>query len=775
MSLIKLFTEKANHQALKALLCAQYVRRPLEVTLASTYSTPYMQLPSSKLPLYSPNEMVKVLLKLDPASSTEDAQHQQAAEASAAAATAHYARSPVEASFEEEEWLEWESNTLTTALTPLYTQRKITSELTAALKVLDAAIAKNAGRGVCAVEGQPDKVSFMVDSVMFAAVLPALCEGGLLPAKEHDALPALVAWFNEFQSNNEELLASACDSLSVQEPGDFLRVPRTYEVSPVLTKTFFATTPIYYVNAEPHIGHVYSTLIVDVLGRYHRVKGEKVHVMTGTDEHGLKVAEAARQKGMSPIDFTTQVSASFKECFRQMGYNMDYFIRTTMDTHRTVVQSIWRILEEKGDIYLGKYEGWYCVSDESFLTAQNVADGVDKNGNPCKVSLESGHPVTWVEEENYMFRLSEFRDRLLKYYHDNPNCIVPEFRRREVIRTVEKGLFDLSISRKRESVRNWSIPVPGNENHCIYVWLDALVNYYTCACTKTLPDGTDVLVDYTELNRWPADAHVVGKDILKFHAIYWPAFLMSAGLPLPTRLVAHGWWTKDHKKISKSLGNSFDPVEKANQFGYDALKYFLLRETNFADDGDYSDKNMVARLNGELADTLGNLVMRCLSPKINPKAEWPQPGPYNERDLTMIQAITNLAGTADHYYCLPDIQKALISIFDVLRALNGYVTENAPWKLVKSDLERHGTVLYVTMEGVRVCVTLLQPVLAEKSGVILDELGVPPEKRVGVASFNFGVMSPGSKIGETHDEVLFQKMTLGEGDSAPTVVAPAAK
>lgn len=359
-----------------------------------------------------------------------------------------------------------------------------------------------------------------------------------------------------------------------------------------------------------------------------------------------------------------------------------------------------------------------------------------------------------------MFRLSAFQDRLLKYYHDNPNCIVPEFRRRDVIRTVEKGLFDLSISRKRESVLNWAIPVPGNENHCIYVWLDALFNYYTASITRVAPDGSESLDDdFHKLNRWPADVHVVGKDILKFHAIYWPAFLISAELPLPGRLVAHGWWTKDHKKISKSLGNAFDPVEKANEFGIDALKYFLLRESNFQDDGDYSDKNMVARLNGELADTLGNLVMRCVAPKINIDGEWPQPGEYSDRDKTLISTLNSLGGTADHYYCLPDIQKALIAIFDVLRSLNGYVTEMAPWKLVKTDKERLGTVLYVTMEGLRICVMLLQPVLPAKAKEILDAMGVPEEVRTDMKHFGFGVIAPGTKIGGlTEGAVIFQKV-----------------
>ncbi|KAK7200124.1 methionyl-tRNA synthetase [Novymonas esmeraldas] len=734
--MLKLFTEKANHQALKAVLCAMFVQKPLEVTLGSTYSTPYLQLPKSKAPLYSCNETARLLWS---AQATSPADNSQAGEA---------------------EWLEWEATVLTPALAPLYTQRRLTDEAAAALGKLDSTIAQH--DGAVAVEGSPAPKSFLVDSILFAALLPALCEGGLLPAAQAEAVPHLVRWFHAFRAEHEELIASAFDVLSVQECGDFLRVPRTYEVSPKKQKTFFATTPIYYVNASPHIGHVYSTLIVDVLGRYHRVKGEEVFVMTGTDEHGQKVAEAAGKQGVSPMEFTTSVSSEFKQCFKEMNYDMNYFIRTTNPTHERLVQEMWKKLEAKGDIYLGKYEGWYSVSDESFLTAQNVADGVDKDGKPCKISLESGHVVTWVEEENYMFRLSAFRERLLQHFHDNPTCIVPEHRRREVVKTVEKGLFDLSISRKRESVLNWSIPVPGDERHCIYVWLDALFNYYTGALTRVADDGTETLDDdHAPLRRWPADAHVVGKDILKFHAIYWPAFLMSADLPLPERLVAHGWWTKDHKKISKSLGNAFDPVEKAEEFGIDALKYFLLRESNFQDDGDYSDKNMILRLNGELADTLGNLVSRCVAPKINKDGVWPEPAEYNEGDKTLIATLNNLAGTVDHYYCLPDIQRALIAIFDVLRSLNAYVTNNATWKLVKSDTVRLGTVLYVMMEGLRICVMFLQPVIPQKACEIMDALGVPEELRTDVANFPFGIVKPGTKIGGLAEgQVIFQKVPL---------------
>eukprot|EP00331_Platyophrya_macrostoma_P033963 CAMPEP_0176442230 /NCGR_PEP_ID=MMETSP0127-20121128/21686_1 /TAXON_ID=938130 /ORGANISM="Platyophrya macrostoma, Strain WH" /LENGTH=662 /DNA_ID=CAMNT_0017827193 /DNA_START=258 /DNA_END=2246 /DNA_ORIENTATION=- len=654
----------------------------------------------------------------------------------------------------EEEWLNWEATAFTALVHPLYSQKKLTNAALEAFMYLNESI------GADSIFMEDSVVKFVV----FSAVLPALCEGGLLPDSARSSIPQLIHWYEQFVHEKELLLSEAFSQLSVQEPADFLRVPRAFRMTPKLEKSFYVTTPIYYVNASPHIGHVYSTLIADAVARYHKVKGENVFFCTGTDEHGQKVAQAAEKLHKTPYEFATSVSNEFKSCFEQMRFDYNYFIRTTDATHEANVQEMWQKLEAKGDIFLGKYEGWYCVSDEAFVTPQYITDGVDRDGKPCKISTESGNPCVWVTEENYMFRLSAFKDRLLEWYRSNPGCIVPEFRRREVIRFVEKGLNDLSISRKKESC-SWGIPIPGNDKHVIYVWLDALSNYFTAA--RVGSDGA--LGDYEALQRWPADLHVLGKDILKFHAIYWPAFLMSAGLPLPSKLVAHGWWTKDKMKISKSLGNTFDPVQKANEYGYDALKYFLLRESAFADDGDYSDKNMIVRLNAELADTLGNLVMRCVSRKINVEGTWPVPSAYQERDLALIQTISELAGTVDHYFLIPDIQKALIAIFDVLRALNAYTTENAPWKLVKENPERLGAVLYIIMEGVRICTTLISPVLSDTAPKILEQLGVARELRSGVENLVFGRIPPGTPLGPQSDEILFPKVIAPS--EAPTAVA----
>ncbi|KAH8618490.1 putative tRNA synthetases class I (I L M and V) putative (M) [Trypanosoma vivax] len=746
---LRLLTEKANYQALKAVLCCFYVRQPVEVSLSGTYTNPVLHHPACKQPIFGANEMARLILRHPTGVPAEP-------------------DSVARACLEEESWLEWESAVFSCAVQPLYTQRWPTRESSEAFAYLDEKLGNNGCRGVClvaadAADSDATVPSFLIDCVVWCAVLPALCDGGLLSDAERERLPHLVRWFQSFQAGQSALIGDAFEALAVQEEADFLRAPRTYKVSPKVEKVFYVTSPIYYVNAVPHIGHVYSTLIVDAIARYHRLKGERVFAVTGTDEHGQKVAEAAESRQISPQDFTTEVSGEFKKCFASMGFDVDYFIRTTSESHKAVVREVWSKLEAKGDIYLGRYEGWYSVSDESFLTAQSVVDGVDKDGNPCKVSLESGHVVTWMAEDNYMFRLSAFRDRLLAWYNDNPGCIVPEFRRREVIRTVEKGLHDLSVSRRKETLHNWAIPVPGNSDHCIYVWLDALTNYYTASRVHVDGSGAEVrcVDDFRELERFPADVHVIGKDILKFHAIYWPAFLMSVGLPLPKKIVAHGWWTKDRRKISKSLGNAFDPLEKGAEFGLDALKYFLLRESGFSDDGDYSDRNMIARLNGELADTLGNLVMRCTSSKINTSREWPQPGTYTERDNLLVRLISDMPGTVDHYYGIPDLQKALATIFDVLRAINGYVTDMAPWKLVKTDPERLRTVLYITLEGVRLGTLLLSPVLSEKAPVIFDTLGVPAANRVGVESFEFGVVPPGTPLGNASEgEVLFAKHVL---------------
>jgi methionyl-tRNA synthetase len=451
-----------------------------------------------------------------------------------------------------------------------------------------------------------------------------------------------------------------------------------------------------------------------------------------------------------------------------MGFEFDYFIRTTQPSHVQQVQEIWNNLESKGYIELGTHEGWYSVSDENFCTETQVQE-IEKDGKKIMISTESGQPVEWVAEENFMFKLSAFQDRLLKFYEENPEWIVPSFRQREVEKFVANGLQDLSVSRKKK-VCQWAIEVPYNEkhsshDHCVYVWLDALTNYYTAALERKKDPKYS-----NQPSCWPADIHVIGKDIVRFHCIYWPAFLMAADLPLPKRIVAHGWWTKDGKKISKSLGNVFDPIEKAAEYGMDALKYFLLRESSFSQDGDYVDRNMIMRLNGELADSLGNLCMRCTSSKINPEAKVPKvpsPEEYTDEDKILVQKINNLFDLVNRHMEHADIQKSLIAIFELLGSLNEFVTKVKPWELVKKDKQRLQTVLYVLIEGLRIVATLLQPYMPDSAKGILDYLNVPQNLRQGKHVFKVGLLPPGTPI--TEAKVLFTKK---EADTqSPTTTA----
>lgn len=523
-----------------------------------------------------------------------------------------------------------------------------------------------------------------------------------------------------------------------------------------MAKPFYITTPIYYVNAQPHIGHIYTTLIADTLARYHRVLGEDVYFMTGTDEHGQKIERAAQAKGVDPQVFCDGISKEFSDAFKAMEMDPDYFIRTSDASHKVQVQKMWMDLEKAGYIELGKHEGWYCVSDENFCTDLQVME-VEKDGKMIKVSRESGHPVEWIAEENFKFKLSAFGDRLTQFYKENPNWITPAFRQREIEQFVAKGLLDLSVSRKKK-ICKWAIPVPEEstfkteEEHCVYVWLDALTNYRTAAEQRqTLPEHKD------KIHCWPADFHIIGKDILKFHAIYWPAFLMAAELPLPKRIVAHGWWTKDGMKISKSLNNAFDPVEKAQEFGLDALKYFLLRESSFSDDGDYSDTNMIQRLNGELADNLGNLMLRCVSRTINVEAKVPEHGEFTEDDNALIAAVNALPAIVEEKMQDADIQNALVKIFEVLIKCNQYVTQQEPWVLAKKDTERLKTVLYVMIEVMRLLAILLSPVIPQAGAKMLDALGVPADCRVGREVLKFGVLKGGTPFPEAEPPVLFAK------------------
>lgn len=479
---------------------------------------------------------------------------------------------------------------------------------------------------------------------------------------------------------------------------------------------YYITTPIYYVNDKPHLGHTYTTIACDVLARFKRLDGYDVRFMTGTDEHGLKVKQASEKAGIDPQTFTDQVSQNFRDLVSLMNYSNDDFIRTTEPRHIKACQHLWNVLVEKGDIYLGKYEGWYAVRDEAYYAEDELKDG--PNG---KKVAPSGAEVEWMVEESYFFKLSAWGDRLLKFYNDNPGFIQPETRANEVKRFVEGGLKDLSVSR---TAFDWGVPVPGNDKHVMYVWIDALTNYLTVA---GYPDTEGA--DFKKY--WPADLHMVGKDILRFHAVYWPAFLMAADLAPPKRVFAHGWWTIEGEKMSKSLGNVIAPADLVDKYGVDASRYFLLREVPFGNDGDFSHTNALNRINNDLANGLGNLAQRTLSFIFkNCEAKIPAPADLTEDDKSLLEAaqITMLKGMREHL----DNQRfnrALEAIWTVVDKANLYIDVQAPWSLKKTDTVRMGTVLYVLTEAIRCLALAIQPVMPVSAAKMLDQLAIPEGER----------------------------------------------
>ena len=473
---------------------------------------------------------------------------------------------------------------------------------------------------------------------------------------------------------------------------------------------YYITTPIYYVNDSPHIGHAYTSLACDVLARFMRLDGRDVRFLTGTDEHGQKVEKAAAVAGLAPQAFADQVSGRFRALAQAMGFANDDFIRTTEPRHVRAVQALWSELLARGEIYPGTYAGWYSVRDEAFYAESELIDG----------NAPSGAPVEWVEEPSYFFRLSAWQDRLLEHYRRHPGFVLPEARRNEVVRFVEGGLQDLSVSRTSFA---WGIPVPNDPAHVVYVWLDALTNY--CSAVG-YPD-----TESSDWKRfWPADLHMVGKDILRFHAVYWPAFLMAAGLEPPRRVFAHGWWTNEGQKISKSLGNVIDPHELIERYGVDATRYFLMREVPFGADGDFSHRAMVQRMNADLANDYGNLAQRSLSMIAkNLGGTVPLPQAFTDADRALLVAAAGLVGRIREHLGVQHFHKALEAIWEVVGEANRYVDVQAPWALRRSDPARMATVLYVLAETVRRLAILTQPFMPHASSRLLDQLAVPQERR----------------------------------------------
>ncbi|MCB2102279.1 MAG: methionine--tRNA ligase [Rhodobacterales bacterium] len=480
-------------------------------------------------------------------------------------------------------------------------------------------------------------------------------------------------------------------------------------------KRYYLTTPIYYVNDAPHIGHAYTTLACDALARFKRLDGFDVKFLTGTDEHGQKVEKSAQAAGIDPQAFTDKVSQNFRDLAAFMGFTNDDFIRTTEARHKAACQEIWRRLRERGEIYLGSYSGWYAVRDEAYYAESELVDGPDGS----KVA-PSGAPVEWVEEPSYFFRLSAWQDKLLTFYEENPDFILPKTRRNEVMSFVKGGLQDLSVSR---TSFKWGIPVPGDDDHIMYVWLDALTNYTTAVGFPETEEGE--FPTY-----WPADLHMVGKDILRFHAVYWPAFLMGAGLEPPMRVFAHGWWTNEGQKISKSLGNVIDPIDLVNRYGLDQVRYFLLREVPFGNDGDFSHTAMVHRMNGDLANDFGNLAQRVLSMIAkNCGGNVPAHGARTDDDRALLGAAYDLHRALGELLDRQAFHEALETLWVVIRQANAYVDRQAPWKLRKEDPDRMATVLYVLAETIRVLALLAQPFVPGAAGKLLDQLAVSENHR----------------------------------------------
>lgn len=478
--------------------------------------------------------------------------------------------------------------------------------------------------------------------------------------------------------------------------------------------TFYITTAISYPNGAPHIGHAYEALTTDAMARFKRLDGYDVFFVTGTDEHGQKIQQTALKEGRTPAEFVDEMAPKFEAMVEALGCTHDDFIRTSEPRHYEAVQTIWKKMDAAGDIYLDKYSGWYSVRDEAFYGEDELEEREGK-----KYAIKTGTPVEWVEEESYFFKLSAYQDRLLKLYDEHPEYIGPAERRNEVISFVKGGLKDLSVSR---TTFDWGIPVPDAPGHIMYVWVDALTNYLTATC---------YLNDDPNLARfWPADVHIIGKDIVRFHAVYWPAFLMSAGLPLPKRVFGHGFLFNRGEKMSKSVGNVVDPQSMIDQYGVDQMRYFFMREVPFGQDGNYSHEAIVSRVNADLANDLGNLAQRSLSMIAkNCEGKIPVPGEFTAEDTEMLAAVDALLPQCREHHDVQALHKSLDAIWKVVADANRYFAGQEPWALKKTDPERMGTVLYVTAEIIRQVGILAQPYTPNAARKLLDLLVVPDNSR----------------------------------------------
>jgi len=482
-----------------------------------------------------------------------------------------------------------------------------------------------------------------------------------------------------------------------------------------MSDPFYITTAISYPNGRPHIGHAYEAIATDAIARFQRLRGRDVFFLTGTDEHGLKMAQAARERGVEPAAFAEEMSATFREMDERLNISFDRFIRTTEPAHHEASQAIWTAMAEVGDIYLGRYEGWYSVRDEAYYGEDElvVADSGEKLS-------PQGTLVEWTVEESWFFRLSTYQDRLLAHYAANPDFIRPESRRNEVLRFVEGGLTDLSISR---ASFDWGVKVPGDERHVMYVWLDALTNYITGV---GYPGGGEAWDKF-----WPADLHIIGKDVVRFHAVYWPAFLMSAGIALPKQVFGHGFLLSRGEKMSKSVGNVVDPVALAEAFGVDQLRYFLLREVTFGQDGSYSAEAIVTKVNADLANSFGNLAQRTLSfIAKNCEGIIPSGGKGDEADAALLELVQKVVREEIpwHFEALA-LSQGIEAWLRAVFACNQYIDAQAPWTLRKTDPERMTAVLATLYQVIRDLALAIQPIIPASATALLDTMGVPADER----------------------------------------------
>ncbi|AVA21574.1 methionine--tRNA ligase [Rhizobium sp. LEGMi198b] len=495
---------------------------------------------------------------------------------------------------------------------------------------------------------------------------------------------------------------------------------------------FYITTAIAYPNGKPHIGHAYELIATDAMARFQRLDGLDVFFLTGTDEHGQKMQQTARAEGLTAQQLADRNSDEFQAMGKLLNASNDDFIRTTQARHHETSQNIWNLMADAGDIYKDSYAGWYSVRDEAYYQENETelrADGVRYG--------PQGTPVEWVQEESYFFKLSEYQDRLLKHYEENPDFIGPAERRNEVISFVKSGLKDLSISR---TTFDWGIKVPNDPAHVMYVWVDALTNYITA--TGYIEDRNNPRAKY-----WPADVHIIGKDIIRFHAVYWPAFLMSAKLPLPKRVYAHGFLLNKGEKMSKSLGNVVDPVNLVNHFGLDQVRYFFLREVSFGQDGSYSEEAIGTRINSDLANGIGNLASRSLSMIVkNCDGKIPECGELTDVDKALLAQADALLASTREDMGKQLIHRALASIIAVVSESDRYFAGQEPWALKKTDPARMATVLYVTADVVRQIGILLQPFMPESSAKLLDLIAIPADKRDFAALGEAGRLIPGTPL-----------------------------